>query len=392
LSGVWQLLREWPPGYGGVERVAHELASVWQLQGSVATVFSLVAQPRELNEPDPLPVVYQRVPLPSLPLGRLVLPLPSRALLRLLTASEPLHAHLPCPAVLALALIARLLRPRRAISLHWHSFLEPAPTPAGRLFGLYQRLAERLLPCFTRIITTSPVLRAELIAAGAAPAVVRVLPCSLPEPLEQQAAQIAIAHLAATHLDAAHLAAAPPAGLRLISIGRLDSYKRIDWLIEALAAAQQRLPQPAPCLHLDVVGDGPDRLALEHQATAQAPGQVQFHGRVDEATKLALLARADLLVLAANRCNEAFGIVQLEAMACAVPAVALEHPRSGMAWVSGNLALPWDGRRRALPGLMARLASDPTLLARARRAAHQRYQEQFARAVWLQRLQEAFAP
>ena len=24
-----QLLREWPPGYGGVERVAHELATVW---------------------------------------------------------------------------------------------------------------------------------------------------------------------------------------------------------------------------------------------------------------------------------------------------------------------------------------------------------------------------
>ena len=384
---MWQLLREWPPGYGGVERVAHELASAWQLQGSVATVFSLVAQPRELNEPDPLPVVYQRVPLPSWPLGRLVLPLPSRALLRLLTASAPLHAHLPCPAVLALALIARLLRPRRAISLHWHSFLEPAPTPAGRLFGLYQRLAERLLPCFAQIITTSPVLRAELIASGAAPVAVRVLPCSLPEPLEQQAAQIATAHLAA-----AHLAAAPPAGLRLISIGRLDSYKRIDWLIEALASAQQRLPQAAPCLHLDVVGDGPDRADLERLAAAQAPGQVQFHGRVDEATKLALLARADLLVLAANRCNEAFGIVQLEAMACAVPAVALQHPRSGMAWVSGNPALPWEGRRRALPALIARLASERGLLARARRAAHQRYQEQFARAVWLERLQEAFAP
>ena len=26
---VDQLLREWPPGYGGVERVAHELASLW---------------------------------------------------------------------------------------------------------------------------------------------------------------------------------------------------------------------------------------------------------------------------------------------------------------------------------------------------------------------------
>ena len=380
MSGVWQLLREWPPGYGGVERVAHELATAWCAQGHSSTVFSLVAQPRALTEPDPLPVVYRRVPLPSCPLARLVLPLPSRALLRLLRAPEPLHAHLPCPAVLALALIARLLQPQRAISLHWHSFLEPAPTPAGRLFGAYQWLAERLLPCFSRIVTTSPVLREELIAAGAPPEAVRVLCCSLPAELELQAERIAAQRLAATALALD----APP--LRVICIGRLDSYKRIDWLIEALAAV------PNAAVQLHVLGDGPDRLALQRQAAALAPERVHFHGRVDEATKLALLARADLLVLAANRCNEAFGIVQLEAMACAVPAVALQHPRSGMAWVSGNPALPWEGRRRALPALIAHLASDRGLLARARRAAHQRYQEQFARAVWLQRLQEVFAP
>jgi glycosyltransferase involved in cell wall biosynthesis len=179
---------------------------------------------------------------------------------------------------------------------------------------------------------------------------------------------------------------------RLISIGRLDSYKRVDWLIEDLAAAQRLLPADGPSLQLAVVGDGPDRAALERQAAALAPGRVTFHGRVDERAKQALLAQADLLVLAANRCNEAFGIVQLEAMACAVPALALEHPRSGMAWVSRTAALPWDGRRSSLPVLIARLASEPPLLARARRAAHERYQGQFARRVWLQGLEEAFAP
>jgi glycosyltransferase involved in cell wall biosynthesis len=376
----WQLLREWPPGYGGVERVAHELATAWCSQQQPSTVFSLVAQPRALAEPDPLPVVYKRVPLPSVTFGRLVLPLPSRALLRLLRASEPLHVHLPCPAVLALALVAHLLRPQRAISLHWHSFLESAPTPAGRLFEVYQRLAEHLLPCFSRIVTTSPVLRTELIAAGAPPEAVRVLACSLPADVEYQAERVA----------AQRLASAPEsttsASLRVICIGRLDSYKRIDWLIEALACVPDALVQ------LDVLGDGPDRPSLELQAAAQAPDRVRFHGRVDEGTKLAFLARADVLVLPANRCNEAFGIVQLEAMACAVPAVAFEHPRSGMAWVSRNEALPWDGLRNSLPDLLARLAADPALLARARRTAHLRYTQQFARAVWLQRLQAAFAP
>ena len=40
-----QLLREWPPGYGGIERVAHELAMVW---GGV--VWSLDAQNRSRSE------------------------------------------------------------------------------------------------------------------------------------------------------------------------------------------------------------------------------------------------------------------------------------------------------------------------------------------------------
>ena len=349
-------------------------------------VFSLVAQAGERLEPDPLPVAYRRRSLPSWCLGRLAVPMPSRLLIRVLTASEPLHAHVPCPAVLVLALLARLLRPRRQVSLHWHSFLEPSPTPAGRLFGLYQRLAEVLLPCFPRIITTSPVLRAELMVAGASATAVRVLPCSLPDSLERQAEQIARLRLAGAPLPCPSAAQT----FRVISIGRLDSYKRIDWLIGAMAEAQGLVRGVR--LQLDVVGVGPDRPALEQQAAACSPGRVCFHGRVDESAKQALLSQADLLVLPANRCNEAFGIVQLEAMACAVPAVAFEHPRSGMAWVSRNPVLPWDGQPRSLPALIARLAGDPVLLARARRAAHQRYQQQFARAVWQQQFQEAFAP
>ena len=42
-----QILREWPPGYGGVERVAHELACVWG-----GTVYSLDAQSLALREAD----------------------------------------------------------------------------------------------------------------------------------------------------------------------------------------------------------------------------------------------------------------------------------------------------------------------------------------------------
>ena len=155
----------------------------------------------------------------------------------------------------------------------------------------------------------------------------------------------------------------------------------MDWLIEACAATR--------AAELHVVGDGPLRLQLEQKAQAQGIDQaVVFHGRISEYEKLALLRDSDLLVLPADRSNEAFGIVQLEAMACGVPALALDLPRSGMAWVCGLKAvldLP-QLLRHDLTGVIERFAQDPQLLAKASRAAEQRYWAEFSRQRWQERL------
>ena len=93
---IEQLLREWPPGFGGVERVAHELATFWR-----GTVYSLDVQCQSGVDNDPLLVGYPRRRLPcTAPFGRLHLPLPSRALWLLLLSPTPLHGHLPSPGVL----------------------------------------------------------------------------------------------------------------------------------------------------------------------------------------------------------------------------------------------------------------------------------------------------
>lgn len=363
----WQLLREWPPGYGGVERVVHELAVAWKAQGRPAEVFSLGAQPRAATAADPLPVSYRRSLLPRLALGRLLLPLPSRALWRLLSSPQPLHAHLPCPGVLLLLVLARLLRPRRRLSVHWHAFLQAEPTPAGLLVGLYQQLALALVRCLPRLVTTSPPLAAALLRRGCRPAQLRVLPCCLDAALEASA-------LALPPRPPVPPSAAQP--LRLLFIGRLDSYKRVDWLLAALR------PLPMPWT-LAVVGAGPRRAAFE-QLAAGLP--VQFWGRLDEAAKLERLAEAQLLVLPSDRCNEAFGIVQLEAMAAGIPALAFALPRSGMGWVSRLPQAPWHQQPGELAAVLARLAADPALLAALGMQARQRYLRLFARAVWQRRL------
>jgi glycosyltransferase involved in cell wall biosynthesis len=360
-----QLLREWPPGYGGVERVAHSLAD--ELGG---TVFAL--RHSRVGYFDPLTVPYKRRLLPSLPLARFRCPFPSQALMELLLSRQPLLAHLPCPTVLFLALIAQWLQPQRLVRFYWHAFLDPRPGIPGWLERLYQRLALRLLRPFP-VITTSPVLLEALQAEGLCPEKLACLPCVLPMLSEQEYEHLCL-------LRRQQGEQIKPNG-RLIAIGRLDSYKRIDWLIRAM--------EKAPAVReLHVVGEGPDRPRLEALARqCIADGRpVCFHGRVGEARKLQLLAEADVLVLPADRCNEAFGIVQLEAMACGIPALAFQLPRSGMHWVSSLPDLPWRGDPLQLPMLLQRLLLDQDLYRRACEQARVRYEQHFCRASWRRQL------
>ena len=360
-----QLLREWPPGYGGVERVAHELALVWG-----GTVYSFDAQPQRRREPDPLPVTYARIRLPRLPIGRLLIPLPSLRWWTLLWSSKPLHGHLPSPGVLALLLLARLLRPRRRVTAHWHCFLERSPGLSGSLFALYQWLAQAIVPLLSAVITTSPLLAAELKRCGCRPERIHVLPCCLSA--EQETAALALPERQP----------ADTAAMAVLFIGRLDSYKRVDWLLEALA----QLPQP---WRLDVVGDGPKRAALEVQAQAlvSSSAAVRFHGRLDEAAKLRCLAQADLLVLPSDRCNEAFGIVQLEAMAAGMLSLAFQRHRSGMGWVGQLAQFPWSQQPADLAEVLRQLQANPERRAEIGRQSRQRYRRLFERSVWFQQLQ-----
>ena len=361
-----QLLREWPPGYGGVERVAHELALVWG-----GAVYSFDAQPQRRREPDPLPVSYARIRLPRLTVGRLLIPLPSRHWWTLLLSSHPLHGHLPSPGVLALLLLARLLRPRRRVTAHWHCFLERSPGFGGHLFALYQWLAQATLPWLSAVITTSPLLATELVRCGCRPERIHVLPCCLSA--EQETAALALPERLPVET----------AAMAVLFIGRLDSYKRVDWLLEALA----QLPES---WRLDVVGDGPKRAALEAQAQALvgSGAAVCFHGRLDEAAKLQCLAQADLLVLPSDRCNEAFGIVQLEAMAAGMPSLAFQRQRSGMGWVGQLEEFPWSQQPAALAAVLRQLQADPEQRAALGRQSRQRYRRLFQRSVWSRQLEQ----
>jgi glycosyltransferase involved in cell wall biosynthesis len=103
-----------------------------------------------------------------------------------------------------------------------------------------------------------------------------------------------------------------------IAVGRLVRQKRFERLLAGLAVARRT----APDLDLVIVGDGPERGALEREAARLGLGDtaVRFLGR--RADVPALLRQADFLVSSSD--HEGFPNVLLEAMAARLPAVATE--------------------------------------------------------------------
>jgi glycosyltransferase involved in cell wall biosynthesis len=96
----------------------------------------------------------------------------------------------------------------------------------------------------------------------------------------------------------------------VLIVSALVPYKRVDVAIEA----SRRAGVP-----LKIVGDGPERPALERQARSGG-GAVEFLGRLSDEDVRGLYRRAALVMLPGE---EDFGIVPLEAQACGRPVVAL---------------------------------------------------------------------
>lgn len=118
----------------------------------------------------------------------------------------------------------------------------------------------------------------------------------------------------------------PRAGLRpesydpyILSVARLDAAKRVDRLIEAFAAVRSRM-------QLHIVGDGPDRNALESLTVRRGlAGRVVFHGRASDAALLNLYNRCRAVYYAPV--DEDYGLTTVEALTAAKPVIT--SPDSG---------------------------------------------------------------
>ncbi|MDL0118812.1 glycosyltransferase family 4 protein [Halobacterium salinarum] len=119
-------------------------------------------------------------------------------------------------------------------------------------------------------------------------------------------------------------------GFDVLFAGRLIKDKRVDVLLEAF-------DQVAPAgTTLGVVGDGPQRDALEAQARRlDSAAQISFLGFLEEYEDVIAQMRA-ASIFASPSTREGFGITAVEAMAAGCTVIGADHPDSAVDEVIGN--------------------------------------------------------
>jgi glycosyltransferase involved in cell wall biosynthesis len=214
--------------------------------------------------------------------------------------------------------------------------------------GQYRWAGEQnaLFPGYAFVVTASAHMRREYVRNGVDPRRAHAVP------------------LFSTVEPAAGDGDPPPAGFRVLFLGRMTRLKGGDYLIRAAAKASAQVGRSIP---LTLAGDGPQR--AEWEALAAGLGvDASFPGWVSEDERARLFRSASLLAVP-SVWPEPFGLVGLEAGAFGVPAVAYDVGGIGE-WLSegvnGWLAPGNPPTVEGLAALLARAAARPPDLAALR--------------------------
>lgn len=275
------------------------------------------------------------------------------------TPADVTVIHEPNPVALVADLITRRRGP---LVVYFHSEVVRAQ---WKYRALYRPFLRRVLDRAARILVASPAMRDTAVQLEGYRHKCVVVPYGI-------------------NLDSLALTPVAQAGAArwrhdfgpsplLLFVGRLVPYKGVDVLIRAMRGFNGRLA---------VVGDGPLRESLSRLAAdIGVTDRVRFVGAVPDEQVVALYHACDALVLPSVTRAEAFGMVQLEAMACGKPVISTDLP-SGVPWVnqhgeSGLVVPPGDveGLGAGLQTLFADSARRAALGAGARRRVEREFSD-----------------
>ena len=251
------------------------------------------------------------------------------------------HLHEPFPLGTLAVLLRSLARSRAKIVVTWHSDV----VRQRAIRPLYEAVARAVLDraAAIHVATEAHVSGSRIL--GRYRDKIEVIPFIVDGARYRRR----VAHPLARRIRA--WAGEAPVALYL---GRLVYYKGLDQLLDALAWV--------PELRLVVAGDGLLRAPLEVQAgRLGVAGRVYWTGPLADADLVGAYSGADFFVLPSTHRTEAFGLVQVEAMAAGLPVISTMLG-TGVELVNrdGVSGLHVPARDpRALAAALARLATDP---------------------------------
>lgn len=353
---VCHLSKYYPPAAGGIETHVRTLALAQAELGAEVRVFCVNHEggPTKVERDGPVEVtrfgrwasLAKIDACPELP----------GALARV--EADVLHMQVPNPTMM-LALLAA--RPRVPLVVTYQSDVIRQRLRAW-LFRPFERLAYRrvraILSTSPGYAAGSPFLRPYADRLDLLPNGLDLAPYHTPSP---------------EHRAEADRIRRGYAGPIWLGCGRMVYYKGFRNAIHALNHVQGTLI---------LIGGGPDRRTLEEEARRLGLGdRVVFPGNLPHYLDLTpYYLAADAFWFPSNARSEAFGLVQVEAMAAGCPVINAAIPHSGVPWVSRHelegLTVPLDDPV-ALAAAARRLIEEPGLRDRLVASARERAVAEF---------------
>ncbi len=177
--------------------------------------------------------------------------------------------------------------------------------------------------------------------------------------------------------------------LRLLFIGRLVYYKGCSILMAAMGELKKKLGTEINQVELAIVGTGVLEQEMKQQAEQEGlEGAIRFLGKISDEEMEKELEHCDVLVFPSVANSEAFGLVQLEAMAYGKPVINTNLP-TGVPWVSldgetGLTVPPEDAE--ALSRAILWMKDHPTERREMGVRARQRVKEEFSQEQMLSQI------
>ena len=281
------------------------------------------------------------------------------------TQCDILHFHLPCPTAVIGYFLAR---PKGKIIVTYHSDI----VRQKWAMGIYRPLLVKFLKRADKIITTSPdyIKSSQILNRFRDKCIV------IPHGVDPDKFEIDDKKHNVVYTDKS-----TPV---ILFVGKLRYYKGIEYLIEAMKSVNAILL---------IIGTGSEEKKLKKMVESMnLSSKITFLGNIPDNDLSYYYNNCEMFVLPSVERSEAFGIVQLEAMACGKPVISTALS-TGVPWVNKDgitgLVVP-PKNSQELAKAINKLLNNPRLATEYGNTGKIRVKETFSSSNMLEKLESLY--